>query len=92
MKRTFGWILVVALALGVGAGLAWQWRTTELLRIELDALREAAGEQSQLRADNERLRRERPPPAELERIRTDHAAVLKLRMELEALRAKSEGR
>ncbi len=80
------------MTLAFGVGLARQWQTTALLRIELEQLREEGRDLVRLRADNMRLKRERTPAAEVERMRADHAAMTQLQMELETLRAGPGGR
>jgi hypothetical protein len=92
MKRAAIWALLVLLTLAVGVGLARQWQTSALLRIEVERLHEEERGLDRLKADNERLKRERTPAAEVERMRADHAAVARLRLELESLRATPGGR
>ena len=92
MNRTATWMLLVLLTLVVAAGLARQWQTTVLLQIEAESLREGTRDLARLRAQNERLKRERPPVAAVERMRADHAAMEQLRTELEKLREASSRR
>jgi predicted aminopeptidase len=77
------------LALGAGAGQAC-WRTTEL-RDEVRALREQVALIEGVRAENARLRAAQISPEELERLRADHAALPRLRAEIEALRKRIGG-
>ena len=77
------------LALGVGAGQAW-WRTAEL-RAEVRALREQGARIDEVRAENARLRAGQVSAEELDRLRADHAALPRLRAEIEALRKRIDG-
>ena len=81
-----GFILLVTVLALVGAVAAGvQWRQTVLLRTELELARLQAEELERLRRDNERLRRQQVPAAELAVLRSDHAALPRLRAELAAL-------
>lgn len=71
---------------GTAAGLAWQGKETTVLRSQLESLRAGGGELSRLRDENGRLRDKQIPAVELERLRADHAALPRLRAEIEALR------
>ena len=53
------------------------------LRDEIVLLREQNRELVRLRAENQRLAAALPPAAQLEALRADHAAVARLRSELE---------
>jgi hypothetical protein len=89
MKRqsSFGFLVVlVALLVVGGLGLASQWQETILLRGKLDGLRDQERELKALRSENERLRGQQVSAAELAALRADHAAVGRLRAELEALK------
>src|SRR3989304_1701050 len=79
-------VVVVALLVAGGVGLASRWQETMLLRGELDGLRDQEREWKKLRFENERLRGQQVAAAELEALRADHAAVGRLRAELEALK------
>ena len=79
-------VIMVALAVASGTGLASQWEKTMTLRGELELLRVAPDEVKRLQAENERLRAKQISAAELEALRADHAALPRLRAELEALR------
>ena len=78
--------MMAALILAGGVGLAAQRQKTMMLRSELDLARRETGERERLRAENRRLRDGQIPVAELEMLRADHAALPRLRAELEALR------
>lgn len=78
--------MTLALVVGCCVAIAWQARETLRLRAELEVARLEAAESESLRAENQRLRAKQIPAAELEALRADHAAVLRLRAELESLR------
>ena len=85
-RSSFGFVVVVvALVVAGGVGLASQWRQTILLRSELDLARMEASELERLRAENQRLRDRQISAAELAVLRADHAALPRLRAELDAL-------
>lgn len=76
-------LLLVAAA---GAVLWSQRLQTLSLRAELVAGRAAAGELAGLRAENQRLREKQITAAQLEALRADHAALPRLRAQVEALK------
>ncbi len=78
--------MLTVLIVAGSAGLASQWQQTMLLRGELDGLRDQEREWKALRVENERLRAQQIPAAELAALRADHVAVARLRAELEALK------
>lgn len=95
MKKSFplGFaLLVMGLIIAGGAGVAVQWKKTLLLRGDVAALQVKAAELKRLQAENERLRAQQIPAAELARLRADHAAVARLRVELQALQRGSANR
>jgi hypothetical protein len=79
------WIALAAVALSVGTALASQRLTTMQLRGELDGARVQCEDLARLRQENEKLRVRQIPAAQLEALRADHAAVRRMRRELEAL-------
>jgi hypothetical protein len=82
-RWSIGYFIVIAtLAIASGAGLASQWRKTMSLRNEPDLVRMAASDLERLQAENQRLRAQQIPVAELETLRADHAALPRLRLEL----------
>jgi hypothetical protein len=86
-KLSLGFLVVLAaLLVAGGVGLASQWQQTMLLRGELDGLHDQERELKALQAANERLRGQQVSAAELAALRADHAALLRLRAELEALK------
>lgn len=79
-------VAVIVLVIASGIGLASQWQQTLLLRGELERVQWETEELERLRTENQRLRGKQIPAAELEALRADHAAVARLRAELEELR------
>jgi len=77
-------VLTVLIIAG-GASLVSQWRQTIALRGELEVARQEAGDLERLRVENKRLRDRQISAAELEALRADHAALPRLRAEIEAL-------
>jgi len=75
--------LLLALALVAGAALWLQRQAAEALRGEIALLREENRDLAKSRAENQRLAAALPSAAELERLRADHAAVARLRREIE---------
>ena len=76
----------IAIAGGISALLGREaWRAKQL-RSELDAARKMKAELRQLESENHRLEDQQIPAAELERLRADHAALPRLRSEVEQLR------
>ncbi|MEO6876592.1 MAG: hypothetical protein ABI222_17390 [Opitutaceae bacterium] len=86
MRITWPQITLALLAVMTGAGLALQWQFNEELRSEIALLRGENQKVSQLRREHERLVTGQIPPATLERMRSDHAAVERLRAEVELMR------
>lgn len=84
-RSHFVFVMVVVLLVLIG-GAAWglQWQETQVLRRSIEIAGEEANELSQLQAENLRLRARQIPATELERLRADHAALPRLRAELEA--------
>ena len=78
-------LVLITLAIAGGAALTMQWRQSMELRVALENAKADADELARLRDENRRLRAQQIPPAELERLRSDHAALPRLRAELEAL-------
>jgi hypothetical protein len=79
------WLVLAAVVLSGGAGLVSQRLTTLQLRAALDAARLQRQDLAQLRQENEKLRARQVSPTELEALRADHAAVMRLHRELDAL-------
>jgi hypothetical protein len=89
-RRSLGFFIVLAaLAIAGGVGLARQWQDAMSLRAELAVARIETSELARLRAENDRLREKQIPVAELEALRADHAALPRLRAELEALKKRT---
>ena len=88
-RSPFGLAIVVAtLGLGVGGLLEAQWRDTVSLRTKLELAHMQKTEWRRLQAENERLRAQQISATELEHLLADHAALPRLRAELEALQKK----
>jgi Tfp pilus assembly protein PilN len=83
-------VLIGAIVVAVGAGMLSQWRQTLALRGELELARATMTELGRLREENQRLRARQIPTAELDRLRADHAALPRLRRELETLGKSAE--
>lgn len=85
--REWGHFCAVIAAVTLVGALAgvWQWQRGASLRMQIDLARFEIGELPRLRAENERLSSQQVPVGELERLRADHAALPRLRAELEAL-------
>ena len=80
-----GFIAVVA---GVVAGPLWlQREQTVALREEIGALRGQDRELVRLQEENVRLTQGRISPAALESLRADHVAIVRLREQVERLKA-----
>jgi hypothetical protein len=79
-------VLLIAVLVTAVAGIGWRQRQTAALRDELAAVSRTAHELARLRTENVRLREKQIPAAELEALRADHAALPRLRAEIEALR------
>jgi hypothetical protein len=84
------WVLLVLLGIVAMAGVFLQREKTEVLRTEFALAREESRDLAALRAEHERLKSAQVSPVELERLRADRAAILRLRAELESLRARTE--
>ena len=85
--NAFRWFSALLLALAVVAGAAWwlQRESAAQLRGEVELLRDESRRFAALRAENAKLRAAQPADAELARLRSDRAAVVQLRAEINAL-------
>lgn len=79
-------LVLTGLTIAGGTALFTQWRQSMQHRLALEHAKLDAAELAQLREENRRLRAQQISPAELERLRSDHVALPRLRAELEALR------
>ena len=80
-------MLVLAATLFIaGSGIAYQRSESRALRLEWQEAKRVASEIAQLRTENERLKSGQIPAAELEQLRSDHAALPRLRAEVSELR------
>lgn len=82
-------MVVVAAIIAVGGGIAYQRSETRVLRLELQEATRAQTEFVQLRKENERLKSRQISAAELDQLRSDHAALPRLRTELGDLRKRA---
>lgn len=82
-------LLLIVLLLGFGFASFWQWQQTMTLRSELKLAELDVSELASVRAENRRLREKQIPPQELAKLRADHAALPRLRAELESLTKKT---
>jgi Tfp pilus assembly protein PilN len=85
-------IALLALALVAGAGFALQRQSAAALQEEIALLRDEQRQLARLRADNERLRAAETPAVEVERLRADRAALVRLRTEIEEMKTRAEKR
>lgn len=83
----FGIIVLTLVAAVVLLVLGRQWLTTAELRSSLELARGHTDELSLLQTENRRLKEKQVSAAELERLRADHAALPRLRAEVEAVKA-----
>jgi hypothetical protein len=89
MRRNLAFLGVLTVLVAAGATAWWSQRQTAVtLRAELDRRREQDSERRRLAAENERLRAAQVTPAELESLRSDHAAVARLRAEIDAAKTR----
>ena len=85
VARTSAWCLAAIPIAAVFGFLGWQRAVLAAERAELAHWREQAAGLAPLQIVNLRLAAEEPAPVELERLRSDHAAVARLRTEIESL-------
>lgn len=93
--RTSQGVRWLTITLGVvafaGAGGWWfQRETTAALRSEVALLREQQREFAVLQVERDRLRGAQPAAAELERLRGDRSALLRLKAEIDELKLRAE--
>lgn len=91
-RRTVSGVVVAAILIAVAAGIgvAREWSETQALRAEVELARTEAAELGRVRAENQRLRKKQITTGELAALRADHAAVVRLRGELESLKARAK--
>jgi pyruvate carboxylase len=88
--RTWGWLIPIVALIGLSAAGWWrQTQQTATLRVELARVQMAALERDHLRDANQQLLASQVSNAELENLRADHAALIKLRAELEMLKGRT---
>lgn len=85
-------ISAVLLAGAVAAGAAWwlQREITGALRSQIELLRDEQRTLNRLHAEHERLLATQVPATELARLQSDHAALRRLRGEIEQLQARAK--
>jgi len=76
------------LAVTIGVVLALQRQANGELRTVIGLLREQNHEADRLRAEHSRLIKAQVAPTELEKLRADHAALARLRGDMEAAKAR----
>jgi Tfp pilus assembly protein PilN len=79
-------ILLLGGAVVAGGALLMQRQTAALLQTELGLARDEQKEVAKLRAENQRLAAKLPSAESLAAMRADHAAVTRLRTEIETLK------
>src|SRR5437868_1285268 len=84
--------LLVAGAVVAGAALLLQRQAASLLQAEIGLARDESREISRLQAENQKLSRALPTAEALTAMRSDHAAVLRLRSEIEKLKDNVQAR
>jgi hypothetical protein len=85
-RQTFGPLIVAtAVAVLAALGMFQQWPHTTALRTEIDYAKVEVAELARLQSENQRLREKQIPATELATLRADHAALPRLRAELETL-------
>jgi Tfp pilus assembly protein PilN len=89
MRTTWRLLALAMLTFSVGAVLALQRQANGELRTVVGLLREQNHEVDRLRAEQTRLVKVQVSATELENLRADHAAVARLRGEIEAAKART---
>ena len=88
MQKTLAWLGIIAVVCA-GGFLLWRQQATRLqLHQRVIELRIQSDELARLRQENRRLAAEQPAAAELNRLRADHAAIPRLRAEIDGLQAR----
>ena len=80
-----------AVAIAIFVARSIQVREAVALRRERDLMRMDGSELERLRKENQRLKAPSVSAAELEALRADHVAVVRLRGEVEALNRRASG-
>ena len=86
MRITLHHVAVGLFAVFTAAALALQWQANQELRGEIALLSGESRQLHQLRLEHDRLVAAQPSPAMMESMRSDHAAVERLRGEVELMR------
>lgn len=87
-KRLTFWFITAGLLGGMATAGVHGWREWLHLQTEVASMRARVANAALLRAENERLRQNQVSAEELARLRADHAALPRLRAELQALTSK----
>ena len=86
-RRSIGFVVVFGAVVAAAVlGFARQRLETRALRRELETAQEGVRDLTRLQAENKRLGEQQISPAALESLRADHAALPRLRAELETLK------
>ena len=88
MRITWRLLALAMLALTIGVVLALQRQANGELRTVIGLLREQNHEADRLQAERARLVNAQVSTTELEKLRADHAALARLRGEMEAAKAR----
>jgi hypothetical protein len=80
------WLIFMAVAAVGTAGLVQRWQERMALRGEIGVKEIEVEALGRLQAENRRLKARQIPVAELEALRADHAALARLKAELESLK------
>jgi hypothetical protein len=87
--RIATWSALLAMVVVGAVVLALQRQETVVLRSEIALLRDQERELAQAQAENARLKAQQISAVELERLRADHTALVRLRAEIEALQQRA---
>lgn len=87
MAKIIGWLCVIGVICTAGFMLWQQHEAEEKLQRDVVDLRQRHTGLERQEAENRRLAAALPDPTQLERLRADHAAIPRLRGEIDALRA-----
>ena len=91
MKRPIIFSAVLVLfACGFSVVVFWQRKTATGLKAEVEFQREQAGARARLAVETARLRAKQISTVELEALREDHAALVRLRGEIDGLRRRAD--
>ena len=87
-RSPFGFLcLATAIVVAGAVGIGSQWEDTARLTADLERMRLETRELERLRTENKQLRERQIPATELDSLRADHAALPRLRAEIETLKS-----